>query len=596
MTKKNPKWMYLLLVLALMLGLLTGCGPAQEPAAQETPEVINPDTFVEATPSSIETLDPHFMSSSATTCIAYNVFDSLLFNKSGSLEASLAMEVPSEENGLIVVDKDGTTHITFNIREGVTFHNGNTLVPEDVKYTFTRGILVGSLADLCQALLGTGSFANLVEKEGTEKAYQILDNAIAIEANKVTFHLPNPFSPFIDIIADGGSSYGIFSKAWCIEQGDWSGEYKDIEKFMTLTDENNVLHDKMIGTGPYAVTSWEPGEQLILESYDNYWQGSPSIHRIVRKIISDSNVAIQQLKQGDVDFVNLTTADLQQVEGAEGIQVVKDIPAAQLIKINFNFDIKSDKYLGNAQMGEGGAPSDLFSDIDVRKGLCWAFDYQTFINEVLLGDGQKPYGPVLIGYPTANPDNPQYEFDLEKATEHFKKAFDGKLWDKGFTLTVPYSEGSIHRQRALEILQANLQKINPKFKLELISLPWAAYVGAINDGEIPMSIFGILPTYRHPYGSLAYHMHSTGFYAGVEGYADLAKEKYDPLIEELARTYDEKRVQELSNELQRLSYEDALCIMHYQVIGQVALRDWIKGYQTKAYPFMVDYYELSKGY
>ena len=599
MKNKKIKKSALLVLMILIISSFAACkadtSAKEEEKTAAKSEIKNSDTFIEATPNSIETLDIHFMTSSATTCIAYNVYDSLLSSSSkDGLKPCIATAIPTTENNLIAIQKDGKTNITFPIREGVKFHNGEILTTEDVKYTFTRGIIVGSLSNLCQALTGEGSFNSLVEKVGLEKAYKMLDSAITLDGNNVTFNLREPFSPFMDIIADNGSTYGILNKKWCVEQGAWPGTAETVKDFITLTDENNVLHDKMMGTGPFKVASWQQGERLTLERFDDYWQGPAKMARVIRQIIPDSTVAIQQLQRGDVDFVSLSLPDLQQVEGYEGIKVVKDIPASQLIKMNFNFDMKGDKYLGNKALGEEGTPSNLFSDIDVRKGFCYAFDYETFTNDVLLGGGKKPYGPVLIGYPTANPENPQYAFDLAKAEEHLRKAFGGKLWENGFKLTIPYSSGSTHRQRALEILQANLKQINPKFKIELTSLPWAAYVGSINDKEMPISIFGILPQYRHPYCSLSYHMHSGDYYANIEGYADLAKEKYDPLIEELTKTFDEEKVKELSYELQRLSYEDALSIFHYQVIGQVAMKDWVQGYEIKPFPFLVDYYQIDK--
>lgn len=596
----------ILVLIFTLIFTMAGCNakPAEAPEEQTakseesaTPEkeIKNPDTFIEATTSTIETLDLHFMTSSATTCIAYNVYDSLLVrNEQGELEPCLASEIPSYENELIKDKDNGGMSIEFPIREGVKFHNGELLTPEDVKYTFTRGIIVGALSDLCQALTGEGAFNSLVEKEGMDKAYDILDAAITVEGNSVVFNLGEPFAPFIEIVSDNGAEYGILNKKWAVDEGAWPGTKETVKDYVAITDENNTLHDKMMGTGPFKLGSWQQGERLTLDRFDDYWQGPAKISRVVREIITEGNIAIQKLQKGDIDFVELSLPEVQQVEGYEGIKVVKDIPAAQLIKINFNFDINGDKYIGNKEFGSNGAPSNIFSDLDVRKAFCYAFDYKTFIDDVLLGTGIKPYGPVLVGYPTANPNNPQYDLDLAKAEEHFKNAFGGELWEKGFKLTVPYNEGSTSRQRALEILQANLKQINPKFEIELTSLPWAAYVGAINDKELPMSIFGILPSYDHPYCSLAYHMYSDGYYAGVNGYTELAKEKYDPLIKELAKTFDAERTEEISHELQKLSSEDALSIFHYQVIGQVGMRDWVQGYHTTAYPFLVDYYDIYK--
>jgi peptide/nickel transport system substrate-binding protein len=333
----------------------------------------------------------------------------------------------------------------------------------------------------------------------------------------------------------------------------------------------------------------------VLEKHEDYWKGPAEIDRVIRQVLADNNTAIQMLGQGDVDIIQINKSEVAQVKGVTGIEVVEDIPIDQLIKINFNFDIQGDRFIGNGEMGSSGTPANIFSDIDVRKGFSYAFDYEVFVEEVLLGAGITPYGPVLVGFPTANPDNPQYYLSLEKAEEHLRLAFDGQLWEKGFKLTVPYNEGSEPRQRALEILQTNLRAINPKFELELTSLPWAAYVAAINDKEMPLSIFGILPTYRHPYAALHYHMHSTGYYAPVEGYVELAQEKYDDLIEELGSTFDENRMEEISHLLQQYSYDDALSIFHHQAIGQIALREWINGYEITRAPFLINYYKISKG-
>ncbi len=595
----------LLIVVMLFSLIVTGCSPGETPEGQQDTQeeqagvprddIKNPDTFIQATLSGAETLDLHFMSSAATSGISLNVYDSLLASKKGEdLEPSLSTIVPSTENNLINVLNDGKTTIEFPIREGVKFHNGEILTPEDVKYTFMRGIIVGSLSNLTIALLGEGSYKDLVEKVGSNEAFNKLDSSISISDHSIIFLLDEPYGPFLDLMADNGAHFGILNKSWCIEHGAWSGTKETVADFISITLEENSLHDKMMGTGPFEFKTWEIGERVILERFEDYWQGPAKINRAIRQVVSDTNTAILLLQKGDIDFINLDLPDLQQVEGYEGIKVIKEMPTSQLIKINFNFDIHGSKYVGSGELGPNGIPRDFFSDIDVRKAFSYTFDYDTFIDEVLLGAGIKPYGPVLVGHPTANPDNLQYDFDLEKAEKHFKEAFNGELWDKGFKLTVPFNEGNNQRQRALEILQLNLKKINPNFQLEITSLPWPAYVGEINDREMPLSQFGILPRYEHPHFSLAYHMYSRGYYAPVKGYVELAEERYDELVEELGRSFDDERVKEISHELQRRSSEDALSIFHYQVIGNVAMRDWVQGYEESPFPFIINYHSISK--
>jgi peptide/nickel transport system substrate-binding protein len=585
-----------LVLVVLFVGLIGGLTMAQT--------VNNPDTFIKVTTNSVETLDPQFMLSSATTEISYNVYDSLLDHPAGDLETlipGMASVVPTVDNGLITKSEDGVTYIGFPIRKGVKFHNGATLTPEDVVYTFRRGLLVGGQASnyliLATNLLGAGSFGELVDEVGYDAAYEILDQAVTTDGTVVTFKLPQPFVPFLGLMSDGGSACGILNKAWCIEQGCWPGTKETGQDYMSQTMEEDQLFDKMMGTGPFKFISWEPMERVVFEGFANYWQGAPRLDRMIRKIVPDGQTAILLLKNGDADFTTVSVSELGQVEGAAGVTVLSNLPSTWLMKINFVQDIaEGSSYAGNGVLGEKGIPTDFFSDINVRRAFEYSFDWDTFINEVFLGAALKPYGPVLVGFPTANPDNPQYYLDLDKAEEYFKEAWGGELWEKGFWFTVPYSSGSTHRQRALEILKMNIESLNPKFHIELASLPWAAYVGAIKNIQLPLTLFGMLPDVFDPYLPLFEHMHSAGGYAEWNGYMDLAKSEFDPLIDELGSNYDLQRRKELSYELQQLDYDNALAIWHFQAVEHVAMRDWVHGYYTGPFPFNLDFYTLYKAY
>jgi len=585
-----------LVLVGLLLGLLGVLAIGQT--------INNPDTFIEATLNSVETLDLQFMLSSATMANSYNVYDSLLGHPDGNLEMlvpEVASVVPTIDNGLITEASDGTTYISFPIRDGVKFHNGSILSADDVVYTFKRGLLVGGQATnyliLASTLLGANSFGDLVDEIGYDAAYAVLDDAVTTDGKTVTFKLPEPFVPFLGLMSDGGSVCGILNGAWCIEQGCWPGTKETGQDYMSQTMEDDPLFDKMMGTGPFKFISWEPMERVVYEGFSEYWQGAPRLKRVIRKIVPDRQTAILLLKKGDVDFTELGVSDLGQVEGATGVTVLSNLPSTWMMKINFvQYIAEGSSYLGNGVLGEKGIPTDFFSDISVRKAFEYSFDWDTFINEVFLGAALRPYGPVLIGFPTDNPDNPQYYLDADKATEYFKQAWGGELWERGFSFTVPYSSGSTHRQRALEILKMNIESLNPKFHMDLAALPWAAYVGAIKNIQLPLTLFGMLPDVFDPYLPLFEHMHSAGGYAEWNGYIDLAKSEFDPLIDELGSNYDQERRKELSYELQRLDYDYALAIWHFQAVQHVAMRDWLRGYYTGAFPANLDFSALYKAY
>ncbi|MFN2236684.1 MAG: ABC transporter substrate-binding protein, partial [Anaerolineales bacterium] len=113
--------------------------PVPEEAAPMAP--ADPTTFVYQTYGDTDTLDPALAYDTASGMVLEQVYEPLIVynhKDATTFMPALAMEVPSVENGLI--SEDGMTY-TFNIRPGVTFHNGATLEASDAAYTFQRGLL-----------------------------------------------------------------------------------------------------------------------------------------------------------------------------------------------------------------------------------------------------------------------------------------------------------------------------------------------------------------------------------------------------------------------------------------------------------------------
>jgi len=564
--------------------------------------VTNPDTFVKVAIHTIESLDPHFHTGSTSAEITGAIYDTLFVHKPGDINSvvpSLATVVPSEENGLITHASDGTTFVTVPIRQGVKFHNGSVLTPADVEYTVKRAAMVGgiytTLPMIFNALIGTGSFNSLVEDVGYDAAYDILDAAVQVSGNSVVFKLLQPFGPFLGLLTGEMTGTGIMNKAWCVEQGCWPGTKETGQDHMNLTLQDDPLFDKAMGTGPFTLVSWEQGERIVLERYDNYWRGPAKLSRVIREVVPDNLTGLLLVKAGDADFIEVDVADLGLAQGSPGVTVLTDLPTPWIMKMNFNFQIaEGSPYIGDGQLGPNGIPPDFFQDLNVRKAFQYSFDWDAYINDVFLGHAMKPYGPVLVGMPTANPDNPQYEYDPDKAVEFFKKAWGGAVWENGFKITLLYSAGSTHRQRAVEVLKARVEELNPKFTIEVASLPWASFLGAMKNHEMPISLFGNIPAAFDPWVVLFRDMHSTGSFAVDHSFSAMAEQKYDALVDELAVSMDPERRQEVSYELQRLFAEDSLAILHFQAVLHLAVREWVHGFSVGMQPFSVDFYPIWK--
>ncbi|MBA7577316.1 hypothetical protein ES708_19167 [subsurface metagenome] len=161
-------------------------------------------------------------------------------------------------------------------------------------------------------------------------------------------------------------------------------------------------------------------------------------------------------------------------------------------------------------------------------------------------------------------------------------------------MNIPYSAGSFHRQAALEVLRDGIQKLNPKFKIELSSLPWPSYLSAMKEKTVPIGLFGLIPLDPNPYFTLSANMYSKDQYATDCGYKELAKEKYDSLIEELGRVDDKEQSREISYKLQRYGYEDCLNIFHFQAAGHIAMSEKVKGFSPLLTPMNIDFYPIYK--
>ena len=166
------------------------------------------------------------------------------------------------------VSKDGLVY-EFVLRKGVTFHDGEPLTAADVKFSFERY---------------RGS-ANKTLK----------DRVAAIETpdpGHVRFRLKQPWPDFLTFYT-GASGAG------------WIVPKKYVEK---VGDEG--FKKAPVGAGPYKFVSFTPGVELVMEAYEQYWRKSPSVKRLVFKVIPDESTRLAALKRGEVDIVYSVRGEL----------------------------------------------------------------------------------------------------------------------------------------------------------------------------------------------------------------------------------------------------------------------------------------------
>ncbi|ACL69248.1 ABC transporter substrate-binding protein [Halothermothrix orenii] len=577
--------------------------------------VNNPDTYVHVTIGDQSTLDPHYSYDTGSSELIYQVYETLIDYKGSSVtefKPLLSTKVPSVENGLI---KDGGKTYIFPIRQGVKFSNGNPLTPEDVEYSFERALILdrayGPIWMFYEPLFGLGSLSDLTKKvvgvedpkkltpEQSAKVYAEIDKKIEVDGNNVVFHLENPYPPFLNILAKGASWASILDKEWSIEQGAWDGSPETIAKYHDPVKEDDPLFNKMMGTGPFILVEWVNGDHVIFKRNDNYWREPANFKTVIIKNVDEPTTRILMLKRGDADSISLDYQYFNQIEGVEGIKITRGIPVLQNMTMLFNWDInsKGNEYIGSGKLDGNGIPPDFFTDVHVRRAFSYCFNYEAFIEQVRDGQSMKLRGPIvspLLGY---DENSPVYKLDLEKAEEEFKKAWDGKVWEKGFELTITYNAGNMARKTAADIFKTYIEQINPKFKVNTQVVQWSTFLDQSHRGLLPLQIGGWLADFPDPHNFVQPFIHSQGYYAGKRGenYQKWAVEVgIDDLIEKGITTQDKEEREKIYKKLQQMSHDYAIDVWIDQPLSARIERSWVKGWYPNSMRPGQDFYILDK--
>ena len=595
--------------------------------------VKNPDTLVEAAIGDPQSLDPAWAYDTASGEVIQNVYETLLFLKKDKVDQFVPMLATKWD-----ISQDGKTY-TFTIRQA-KFQDGQDLTPEDVAYSFWRGMIQdragGPQWILLQPFFGLDvqSFKDDVVtkqfKGDWVAAAKAVEQAVTYDnvAGTVTMHLHQPYGPMLQILT--GTWAAIVNKPWVIQQGGWDGDPATADKFHDPAADKDKLFKVMNGTGPYKLDRWAPGEEVDLSRNDNYWvtqplwDGGPSgpakMQRVVIKDVSEWGTRFAMLKTGDADIAYVDTQYIAQVDplvketcdasvkcaptAANGstLRLFKGLPTVQATTVYFNENVNAaggNSYLGSGKLDGNGIPADFFSDVNVRKAFNYAFDWDTYIQQTYHGEAEQALGPVIDGELGYDPNQAHYSFDLTKAADAFKastlKSADGKsLWDTGFYVQYIYNLGNDQRRTAGEILANSLTKINPKFKLSVVGVPFPVELADQTAGRLPIFMLGWLEDYHDPQDWVVPYLATGGTYGGTQHFPKDLQAQMDQLITQGVQTSDTQARAKIYQQLQNLAYENVLDLFAVQPQARHYEQTWVKGwYYNPTYSGQY-FYALSK--
>ncbi len=593
-----------------------------------------------------ETLDPALDYETSGGNVIQNVMEPLVTYDHTSptdMVPALAVEVPSLENGGI--SADGKTY-TFNIREGVTFHNGGTLEPHDVAYTFQRGLLQsdpngpqwllmepilnytsGDVTEGIQegAFIGDpeGLKAGATPEELTATCEMVKAAVVADDAaGTVTFNLAVPWGPFLATISQTWGA--VLDQEWAVEQGAWDGDCATWQNWYAPGAENSELTNIINGTGPYMLDHWTPGEELVLTAYEGYWRtaetprweggpyGPAALKTIVYSVVDEWGTRFAALQAGDAEWVVVNPEHEVQVDPLVG--EICDSQTGECVPNEANPDgflrkwvnrpgvsrtdifptfviAEGSSYVGSGQLDGNGIPLDFFSDVNVRKALATCFDYETYNQEVLLGQGVRNNGPIISGMLGYNPDGPMYEYDPEACAGYLAEAWGGVLPETGFRFQIAFNTGNTTRQTVGEILQAEMGAINDLYQVETLGLPWPTLLAAQRVSMLPVTVNGWQEDIHDPHNWVQPYL--VGTFGARQNITPELMDQYREFVNNGVLASDPAEREQIYFDLQELYYETVPQVILLQRDSPWYSQRWVDGYYYRIGAFGRDYYALS---
>ena len=271
-------------------------------------------------------------------------------------------------------DKASKTY-TFNLREGLTFQDGEPLTSEDVKFTL-------------ETILDEDNQSEIISN------YTDIDKIECPDETTVKITLKKPNIAFPEYMTIGVLPEHLL-KGEDIATCDFNRE--------------------PIGAGPYKLTEWDEGQSITLERFDGFYGDEPKIGTVVFKIVDDDDARAMQMESGDLDIAQVTPSAAEDLAEKDGIGIY-DMKTADYRAIAYNFNSK------------------FFSKHkELPAILAYAIDRDSIVKSVLLGDGEAANSPLQAGeYYDADIDYPEY--DPDKCEELLTKAGwakdDEGIWAK----------------------------------------------------------------------------------------------------------------------------------------------------------------------
>jgi peptide/nickel transport system substrate-binding protein len=453
--------------------LLAACAESDRDGDDDDAAADSNATLVFGTEGEIKTLDPSFASDGVTMRVGRQIFDTLVMLEPGTVNVvgGLAESWESDETGTVW---------TFNLRQGVTFHDGTEFNAEAVCFNFDRwhnmAPGLGQDPDMTYYWqVFSGGFAeNTPDRDDLDEPNYVSCEPTDPQTAVITLANPTAKMPGLLVLP----CFAIHSPTALQE---FDADAVSGEAAAPVWPAYSTEHPT--GTGPFKFESWDQAAQEVtLVRNDDYWGDPATIGRLVFRAIPDENARRQALVGGEIQGYDLPSpADWEALE-AEGMNLEVRDPVNLL-------------YLAFTQEA-----NPALEDVRVRQAIAHALDRQGMIDAVMPEGAEVATQfspPSLQGW---SQDVPTYDYDPQAARDLLAEAGfeEGELEVDFYSptdVTRPYMPNP---QAIFELFVGDLEEVGIVVNQQ--QLTWTPeYLAAAQNGEADLHFLGWTADYPDTY-------------------------------------------------------------------------------------------------
>jgi peptide/nickel transport system substrate-binding protein len=491
--------------------------------AQATPQ----DTVAIAIEANLSRMDPHASTTWNTFRVIMHVFEGFVAEDLTRDDVDQPPLVPALAESWDI-SEDGLIY-TFNLREGVKFHDGTDFNADAVKFNMDR--MLDPEFEYYQSI-ASGLMRWM---------WQDLESYRVVDDYTFEIKLSTPNIEFLRRLAMGGSGTPRFISPTSIRE-----------------NGNDSVETNPVGTGPYKFASRSIGELTVLERNADYWDESrtPTIERLMFRPISEVATRELALRSGEVDMISSPSPDsIEQLKAADLEIVSSPISTIYMMWVNFK--------------------EEPLKDVRVRRAVCMALDREGMAEFHRNGYARPATGILNYGGPGYDPDFKDCNYDPAAAKALLAEAgypdgFETRLdWTMG-------GGGDVNTVGDAEWIQRDLAKIGIDASIESFDngTYWDMLGSGIREGTGFMSVsWGETSFFWLDQVIATAAIPPNGFNAGY-----YENPKIDQLLADARSSRTESEMLGHLATLQQTIADDMAFIPYYTPIAIYAMRPNVSGF------------------